>query len=84
MLLENLRDEEDKDNDHPKLWKQFAMALGADKNKIEDNNQEPFTKEMIDNFFKSPIKFLIPKIIVHLIIFIKPINRTILSGNVTI
>ena len=35
ILLENLNDEEDKHNDHPKLWKQFAVALGADKNEIE-------------------------------------------------
>ncbi len=32
ILLENLNDEEDSKNDHPKLWKQFALALGADKN----------------------------------------------------
>jgi len=35
ILLENLNDEEDKHNDHPKLWKQFAVALGSDKNEIE-------------------------------------------------
>ena len=29
VLLENLQEEEDKDNDHPKLWKQFALALGC-------------------------------------------------------
>ena len=28
ILLENLQDEE-KDGDHPKLWKNFAFAMGA-------------------------------------------------------
>lgn len=53
VLLENLQEEEDSDNDHPKLWKQFAIALGADKNEIENKKQESFTKEMIENFFKQ-------------------------------
>ena len=26
VLLENLQEEEDFDNDHPKLWKKFALA----------------------------------------------------------
>jgi pyrroloquinoline-quinone synthase len=53
ILLENLNDEEDKNNDHPKLWKQFAVALGADENEIEKVKLEKFTSEMIDNFFKQ-------------------------------
>ncbi len=53
ILLENLNDEEDKHNDHPKLWKQFAVALGADKNEIEKVKLEKYTSEMIDNFFKQ-------------------------------
>jgi len=53
VLLENLTEEEDKDHDHPKLWKQFALALGADKHGIETKDQETFTKDMIDNFFKQ-------------------------------
>ena len=36
ILLENLQDEENKDSDHPKLWKNFAKAIGADANKIDD------------------------------------------------
>jgi len=51
ILLENLNDEEDAKNDHPKLWKQFAVALGADKNNIETVKKESFTSQMIDNFF---------------------------------
>ena len=53
MLLENLQEEEDRDNDHPKLWKQFAMALGANDKEIETKDQDSFTKDMIDNFFKQ-------------------------------
>ena len=53
VLLENLQEEEDRDNDHPKLWKQFAMALGADDKEIETKDQDSFTKDMIENFFKQ-------------------------------
>ena len=52
ILLDNLSDEEDFDKDHPMLWKQFALAVGADENTVETVNQESFTKDMIDNFFK--------------------------------
>ena len=51
ILLENLQDEENKDGDHPKLWKNFAIAMGADTREIEDVKPETFTKEMIKNFF---------------------------------
>ena len=53
ILLENLQDEENKDGDHPKLWKNFAIAMGADSKKIEDVKLYWFTKDMIDNFFKQ-------------------------------
>ena len=53
ILLENLQDEENKDADHPKLWKNFAIAMGADPKKIENVKVEWFTKDMIDNFFKQ-------------------------------
>jgi len=53
ILLENLNDEEDSKNDHPKLWKQFALALGADKDNIEKVKIEGFTSQMIENFFKQ-------------------------------
>ncbi len=53
VLLENLQEEEDKNNDHPKLWKQFAIAVGAEEDSIETKKQETFTKDMIDNFFKQ-------------------------------
>ena len=53
ILLENLQDEEKDGADHPKLWKNFAMAMGADSKKIENVKKEKFTKELIDNFFKN-------------------------------
>ena len=53
ILLENLQDEENPNADHPKLWKNFALAIGADSKKIEKAKQEPFTKSLIDNFFKQ-------------------------------
>ena len=53
ILLENLQDEENKDADHPKLWKNFATEMGADSEKIEKVKQESFTKDLIDNFFKQ-------------------------------
>ena len=53
ILLENLQDEENPNADHPKLWKNFALAIGADRKKIEKVKQEPFTKNLIDNFFKQ-------------------------------
>ncbi len=51
ILLENLQDEETKDGDHPKLWKNFAMSVGASETEIEKVKPYSFTKEMIDNFF---------------------------------
>ena len=51
--MENLQDEENKDGDHPKLWKNFAKAMGADVKKIDYAKQEPFTRQMIENFFKQ-------------------------------
>ena len=52
ILLENLQDEEKEGEDHPKLWKNFALAIGAEENKIDSVKKEKFTTEMIDNFFK--------------------------------
>jgi pyrroloquinoline-quinone synthase len=53
ILLENLNDEENKDADHPKLWKNFAMAMGADSEKIEEVKVDQFTQDLINNFFKN-------------------------------
>jgi pyrroloquinoline-quinone synthase len=53
ILLENLQDEENQDKDHPKLWRNFAAAMGAKKEEIDSVKKEKFTKELIDNFFKN-------------------------------
>ena len=53
ILLENLNDEENREADHPKLWKNFALAMGADEKKIEEVKADQFTKDLIDNFFKN-------------------------------
>ena len=53
ILLENLNDEENRDSDHPKLWKNFAISMGADAKKIEEVKADQFTKDMIDNFFNN-------------------------------
>ena len=53
ILLENLQDEEKDGADHPKLWKNFAVAMGSDDKKIENVKKDKFTAEMIDNFFKN-------------------------------
>ena len=56
ILLENLQDEENPNADQPKLWKNFALAMGADKDKIEDVKREWFTNDMIENFFHQARK----------------------------
>ena len=53
ILLENLNDEENRDADHPKLWKDFALAMDADAEEIEKVKPYQFTKDMIDNFFSQ-------------------------------
>ena len=53
ILLENLQDEENRDGDHPKLWRDFAFAMGANKEEIESAKEEKFTTELIENFFKN-------------------------------
>jgi len=53
ILLENLQDEEKDGADHPKLWKNFAISIGAKEEEIESVKKEKFTTELIDNFFKN-------------------------------
>ena len=53
VLLENLQDEENRDGDHPKLWKDFAFAIGSTGEQIESVKEEKFTTELIENFFKN-------------------------------
>ena len=53
ILLENLQDEEKDGADHPKLWKNFAISMGADGKEVENVKVEKFTAELIENFFKN-------------------------------
>ncbi len=53
ILLENLQDEENRDGDHPKLWRNFASAMGSSKEEIKSVKEEKFTTELIDQFFKN-------------------------------
>ena len=61
ILLENLQDEENKDADHPKLWKNFALAMGADLAYIgtsfiatkESDADDNYKKMLIDSSAKD-------------------------------
>ena len=53
ILLENLQDEENRNGDHPKLWRNFAFAMGSNTNEIESVKKEKYTTELIENFFKN-------------------------------
>ena len=53
ILLENLQDEENRDGDHPRLWRDFAFAMGSTKEEVESAKEEKFTSELIENFFKN-------------------------------
>jgi len=53
ILLENLRDEENKDGAHPKLWMHFAFAIWSSKKDIVSVKEEKFTRELVENFFKN-------------------------------
>jgi len=53
ILLENLQDEENKDGDHPKQWRHFALAMGSSKKEIESVKEEKFTTVLIENLFKN-------------------------------
>ena len=53
ILLENLQDEEKDGSDNPKLWKNFAIAMGSSDKEINSVREEKFTTDMIDNFFKN-------------------------------
>lgn len=50
QLLANLIDEEAGEPNHPKLWKNFAAALGVSPNDLENGAQWPETAELIATF----------------------------------
>lgn len=52
IILENLIDEEkDLENNHQKLWLDFAESVGCDKNDVINSQMNGSTKQMIDAFF---------------------------------
>jgi pyrroloquinoline-quinone synthase len=59
IVIDNLSDE--RDGDHPGLWKSFAAALGVANGAIESSTPEPETRSCVDAFRAgmedSPIPF---------------------------
>lgn len=51
VLLENLIEEERGPENHPKLWRDFAFALGVKANEIENFQAYEKTKHLVDRFF---------------------------------
>lgn len=49
-LLENLVGEEQGEKNHPTLWRNFALALGANDAELETNPQLPTTANLISTF----------------------------------
>ncbi|MEM9511328.1 MAG: CADD family putative folate metabolism protein [Cyanobacteria bacterium P01_E01_bin.48] len=49
-LLENLIEEERGDRNHPYLWKQFALSLGATEAELDNVNPLPQTHNLVDTF----------------------------------
>jgi pyrroloquinoline-quinone synthase len=49
-LLENLVGEEQGEKNHPALWRQFAMALGATAEELETSDKLSSTVNLIDTF----------------------------------
>ncbi len=47
ILLENLQDEENQEKDHPKLWRNFAAAMGAKKEKINSIKIKCFPNHLL-------------------------------------
>jgi len=51
VLLENLQDEEHPNKDHPKLWRNFASAMGSSKQEIE--SVKACAKQMHDDLAQA-------------------------------
>lgn len=51
VLLDNLTDEELHGTDHPALWMQFAVGMGADKQMVLNDQPLPQTQAMVDTFY---------------------------------
>ena len=50
-LLENLIEEERGDENHPKLWRDFAFSVGSNQNKIDNTTQYKKTEFLVKEFF---------------------------------
>jgi len=51
VLMENLHDEEYGENNHPKLWMDFAQGMGADIDETLAEELNPETRNLIETFF---------------------------------
>lgn len=51
ILLENLIEEERGDENHPKLWRDFALSLGSTEEKIKNTKYYKNTNDLVDKFF---------------------------------
>ena len=52
ILLENLVDEEIHGKDHPALWMQFAVGMGASRHRVQTEEAIPETKALVDKFYE--------------------------------
>ena len=52
QLLENLREEEQGDDNHPALWMKFANALGMNDYDVRSSEASPETKIFVDTFYQ--------------------------------
>ncbi|HJK87659.1 MAG TPA: CADD family putative folate metabolism protein [Candidatus Megaira endosymbiont of Hartmannula sinica] len=51
ILLDNLIDEEQGDENHPKLWKDFAIGLGCKDEDCKNHPQLESSKRLVDDYF---------------------------------
>ncbi|MCB0329269.1 MAG: CADD family putative folate metabolism protein [Bdellovibrionales bacterium] len=52
VLMENLHDEEYGDDNHPKLWMDFANGMGAANDEVWGEDLNPETQNLINTFFE--------------------------------
>ena len=51
ILLANLNEEEDGENNHPQLWKNFAKGFGVGEKELNNGPEREETKELVDRYF---------------------------------
>ncbi len=52
ILLENLVEEEGGDPNHPKLWRQFCLSLGASEEEIDAHQPLASMRDLVETFFE--------------------------------